>query len=71
MDGDGRTSKKNERRILKAVRFLGYALTAGLRKAEALETPPSMIMDLYLQRREYDDQLHGIKRKRLTDWSDD
>lgn len=53
------------------MRFLGYALTAGLNRAEALTTPPSMIMDLYLQRRDYDDQLHGIKRKRLAEWSDE
>ncbi len=38
---------------------MGYALTAGLTVREALAAPPGLIMTLYLQRRDYDDALHG------------
>ena len=38
---------------------------------EALAAPPGLIMTLYLQRRDYDDVLHGIRRKNAAEWSDD
>lgn len=50
---------------------MGYALTAGLTVREALAAPPGMIMTLYLQRRDYDDALHGVRRKSIAEWSDD
>ena len=44
--------------------IVSYGMIAGLSYQEVMRTPPGMIMDLYLYRREYDDQQHGITRKR-------
>ena len=43
---------------------MSYALTAGLTYTEALHMAPGLILDLYLYRRNYDDEQHGVKRKR-------
>ena len=50
---------------------MSYALTVGLNRREALAAPPNLIMALYLQRRDYDDALHGVKRKSLSEWSEE
>lgn len=44
--------------------IVSYGMIAGLTYPEVMRTPPGMIMDLYLYRREYDDQQNGITRKR-------
>ena len=43
---------------------MSYALIAGLSYTEAQDMKPGMIMDLFLAKRNYDDQQHGIKRER-------
>lgn len=39
-------------------------MVAGLTLDEIMHTPPGMVIDLFLYRRDYDDQLHGLTRKR-------
>lgn len=39
-------------------------LIAGLTLEETRAAAPGLVFDLYFLRRQYDDQLHGIKRKR-------
>jgi hypothetical protein len=39
------------------------ALQVGLAEESAMMKRPGEIYDLWLWRREYDDELHGIKRK--------
>jgi hypothetical protein len=39
------------------------ALQVGLTEESAMMKKPGEINDLWLWRREYDDELHGIKRK--------
>lgn len=46
------------------LRLLGMALQAGLTEEQAWSTHPGRIHDLWLWRREYDDEQHGIERKR-------
>ena len=53
-----------------ARKCLGCGLIAGLTRAETLSSAPGLIFDLYIQRREYDDQQHGITRKSAAEWSD-
>ncbi len=38
------------------------ALQAGYSEAEAWETTPARIWDLFLMKREYDDEQHRLKR---------
>ncbi len=46
--------------------ILSYGLIAGLPYGQCLRSFPGMIEDLYIYRRVYDDQQHGITRKRET-----
>lgn len=39
------------------------AMVAGMRPGEALDAEPGLILDLFKMRQQYDDQLHGIRRK--------
>lgn len=41
-----------------------YGLTAGLRVDEMLRMYPGAICDLYVMRQRYDDDEHGIRRKK-------
>lgn len=41
-----------------------YGLTAGLSFREMGPLPPGLICDLYVMRLGYDDQEHGIRRKK-------
>jgi hypothetical protein len=42
-------------------------LIAGLSMKEIWRTAPGAIIDLFYIRREYDEHLHGIKRKKRKD----
>lgn len=46
--------------------LLSFGLIAGLPYERCLRTAPGMIEDLYVYRQRYDDQQHGIKRKKET-----
>lgn len=50
---------------------LSCGLIAGLTMREAMASAPGLIFDLFFMKREYDDVLHGIRRKREDDWGDD
>ena len=39
-------------------------MVAGLTLDEIMHTPPGMVIDLFLYRRDYDDQLHRLTRKK-------
>lgn len=41
---------------------VSYGLTAGLRLDEINRMRPGEVLDLFIYRRNYDDQQHGIKR---------
>ena len=41
-----------------------YGLTAGLLFGEMGRMPPGLICDLYVMRMGYDDEQHGIRRKK-------
>lgn len=43
---------------------VSFGLIAGLTYDQVMRTPPGMVIDLYLYRRDYDDQQHGLTRKR-------
>ena len=43
--------------------MISRGLIAGLTLKETLDAQPGFVMDLYLLRRRYDDQQHGITRK--------
>ena len=43
---------------------VSYGLIAGLSYDQTMRTPPGMVIDLYLYRRDYDDQQHRLKRKK-------
>jgi hypothetical protein len=43
------------------------ALIAGLSYSEALDSQPGLILDLYELKQRYDDQQHGIKRRRACE----
>lgn len=45
-------------------------MIAGLSYAEARRAKPGEIMDLYIYRRKYDDEQHGIKRKAVNRCAD-
>lgn len=42
---------------------VSWGLTAGLRLQEIHRMRPGQVMDLFIYRRQYDDQQHGIVRK--------
>lgn len=44
------------------MRLLHMGLMAGLTEEQAWMTNPGRIADLYLWKRDYDDEQHGIKR---------
>jgi hypothetical protein len=46
------------------LRLLAYALQCGLREREAWGTNPGRILDLFLWKRDYDDEQHRLKRER-------
>lgn len=50
--------------------MIAYGLIAGLTMQEASTTEPGFVVDLFLARRRYDDEQHGIKRTSATEWSD-
>ena len=43
--------------------MLSYALIAGLSLSEAKHLRPGMVCDLYIYRRKYDDEQHGLRRE--------
>ena len=45
-------------------RMIHYGLTAGLTYSEMRLMPPGLICDLYVMRQVYDDDQHGIRRKK-------
>lgn len=49
---------------MKGRQVVSYGLIAGLSYSETLRSAPGMVLDLFLYRRAYDDQMHGIVRKR-------
>ena len=49
---------------------MGYGLIAGLTLTETLRSAPGFVMDLFIQKRNYDDEQHGIKRRCAYEWSD-
>lgn len=53
-----------------ARRCASYALIAGVNWPEAERMAPGLIMDLYLARRAYDDDQHGIRRTHTGEWED-
>lgn len=56
---------------MSARKCLGCALIAGMTMGEGLSSPPGLIFDVYFARRDYDDVMHGIRRRRETDWGED
>ena len=43
--------------------MIHWGLVAGLTYTEMGDMTPGMIVDMYIWRRKYDDQQHGIKRE--------
>ena len=43
---------------------VSYGMIAGMSLEEIMRTPPGMVIDLFLYRRDYDDQLHRLTRKK-------
>lgn len=66
----GRRTQKKRSASLTARRCASYALIAGVNWPEAERMAPGLIMDLYLARRAYDDDQHGIRRTRTGEWED-
>ena len=54
-----------------ARKCVGYGLIAGLTFEEIKASAPGFILDMYLMRMRYDDEQHGIKRKKAAEWGDD
>lgn len=46
--------------------LLSFGLIAGLTHEQCLRSSPGLIEDLYIYRQRYDDQQHGIRRKKET-----
>ena len=46
--------------------MLHYGLTAGLSYGEMDRMYPGLICDLYIMRQRYDDEQHGVVRKKDT-----
>lgn len=51
-----------------ARKYIGYGLIAGLTLGEILASTPGFVADLYIMRRKYDDEQHGLKRSSATEW---
>ena len=66
----GRKTQKKRSASLTARRCASYALIAGVNWPEAERMAPGFIMDLYLARRAYDDDQHGIRRTHTGEWED-
>lgn len=49
---------------------IGYGLIAGLTLTETLAAAPGFVFDMFLIKRKYDDEQHGIKRKAAGSWGD-
>ena len=43
--------------------MIHWGLVAGLSFSEMRDMPPGMIIDQYIWRRQYDDEMHGVKRE--------
>ena len=50
--------------------IVSYGLIAGLKYHEMMRMKPGMVLDLFIYRRNYDDQQHGIKRSKKADAKD-
>lgn len=51
-----------------ARKYIGYGLIAGLTLEEILASTPGFVADMYIMRRKYDDEQHGLKRSSATEW---
>lgn len=51
--------------------YIGYGLIAGLSLEETLAATPGFVADMYIMRRRYDDEQHGIRRKNAAAWGGD
>lgn len=51
-----------------ARKYIGYGLIAGMRLGEILAARPGFAADMYIMRRQYDDEQHGIKRRSAAAW---
>lgn len=51
-----------------ARKYISYGLIAGLTLEEILGSAPGFVADMYIMRRKYDDEQHGIKRSSETAW---
>lgn len=51
-----------------ARKYISYGLIAGLTLEETLASAPGFVADLYIMRRRYDDEQHGLKRSSATEW---
>jgi len=49
----------------------GYGLIAGVTLDETLASTPGFVMDMFLMKRAYDDEQHGLKRRKTAAWGDD
>ena len=49
-------------------RIVSWGLIAGLSYTEMQGMQPGMILDEFILRRNYDDQMHGIKRGEDDQW---
>ena len=49
-------------------RIVSWGLIAGLTYTEMQGMQPGMILDEFILRRNYDDQMHGIKRGEEDQW---
>lgn len=50
---------------------MSCGLIAGLTLGETLASAPGFVLDMYVAKRDYDDEQHGIKRKKQNAWGDD
>ena len=50
--------------------LIGYGLIAGLTLEETMESAPGFVVDMYVMKRNYDDEQHGIKRKADAGWEE-
>ena len=66
----GRKTQKKRSASLTARRCASYALITGVNWTEAERMAPGLIMDLFLARRAYDDDQHGIRRMHTGGWED-
>jgi len=39
--------------------------------SEALTSTPGFVVDMYLMKRDYDDEQHGLKRVKMAEWGED